>query len=231
MRVAVLSAVAASLLAASAVAQEPQPAPPAEAAAPPAVEPAPAPVDPAAPAPAPVPVAPVMAPEPPPPPPPPPQPPAAPTDPIAIIFRQTLQQLCIPWKRDGGDIDQIAKSLGYKQKRDGTWEKVWQKGFKASFRADGAGYPCTVTVQHPVGDKGLEPTIVYLHDYSTYRGWNLEDNATRTSGGMDRSTRKWELNRAEDFEAVIMLTTRKQGGVPLNAKWDQTELIYNYRKN
>jgi hypothetical protein len=233
MRVAILSVLAAGAMTVSAVAQEaPAPVEPAmpevaqptmPEAAPPPVLPQDAPVAPtdaAAPA---APAAPVVivpaAPEPPPPPPP------APTDATAILFHNQLEKLCMPLVR-GGDISKLAPALGFKKKRGNNYELQWAKGYKA-FVSDPGNNPrvCTVLIQHPVD--GLIPTIDDLHGWAIYRNWTLEENAKRTTD-MERSTRKWEFNTPTSREVIVLLTTRKADGSPINKNYDQTELIYTF---
>jgi hypothetical protein len=214
MRVALLSFLAAGALTSAALAQEAGPvAPEAPAAAAPTMS---APAAPAAE------VAP-LAPEAPPAPPPPP--PAAPTETTSVAFRAQLEQLCMPLVR-GGDLTQLATRLGYKKKRDGSWELPYQKGYKIVVRDPGTNPKvCSVLVQHPVG--GLTPTIEDTHAWAIYRDWTLEDNAKRTSD-MERTTRKWEFNTPTSREVIVLLTTRKLGDLPINPKFDQTELVYTF---
>lgn len=222
MRAAILAVLAAGSLTASAVAQEVPAA--AEPTVPPAAqEPATAsdPMTPAAPAAEAAPVVPVAPPAPEPPPP----PPVPSTEPTAVMFRSQLQNLCMPLVR-GGDIAKLAPALGYKKKRGNNFEVQWAKGYKA-FVSDPGSNPrvCTVRIQHPID--GLTATIDDLHNWAIYRGWTLEDNAKRTTD-MERSTRKWEFNTPTSREVIVLLTTRKVGGAPIDKKYDQTELIYTY---
>ncbi|MBI1408198.1 MAG: hypothetical protein GC145_18970 [Caulobacter sp.] len=232
MRAAIFAVLAAGSLTASAFAQEAQPAAepaptPEVPAVPPPPMPAPAPTtDPAAPPAVMVPAAPEV-PVAPPIPEPPPAPPPAPTEATAVMFRSQLENLCMPSVR-GGDIAKLAPALGYKKKR-GQYELQWAKGFKA-YVSDSSSNPrvCTVLIQHPID--GLVATIDDLHAWAIYRGFTLEDNAKRTTD-MERSTRKWENNTAEGREVLLLLTTRKVGGEPINKKYDQTELIYTFIPN
>jgi hypothetical protein len=224
MRVAILSLIAAGALAASAVAQE-APAPAPEPVPAPAPAPAMDPSMPMPPAPVPAAPAPVAAPELPAEPAPPPPPPPAPTEPLSVVFSNQLQKLCMPLVR-GGDINTLAPALGYKKKRDGSFEMEWSKGYKVIVRDPGVNAKvCSVLVQHPVG--GLTKTIEDIHAWAIYRNWTLEDNAKRTSD-MERTTRKWEFNTPTSREVIVLLTTRKLGDLPVNPKWDQTELIYTF---
>lgn len=194
---------------------EPTPAPEAAPAPAPAPEAAPAPATPAAPAP-------VAAPEPPPPPPP---PPAAPTEATSVLFNDMIKRVCMPLVK-GGDIEQLAKGYGMKlKKRDMIWEKTWAKGLKVTLRDQGVNKNvCNVSIQHPIN--GLEPTIVDVHNWAIYNGWTLEDNAKRTTD-MERTNRKWSHVTADNKrEDLILMTVRNVGGAPINAKYDQTNIIY-----
>ncbi len=224
MRVAILSLLAASALTGamtvSAFAQEPTPAPtPA-----PEAMPTPQATPDAAPAPqaAPVAPAPVAAPEPPPPPPP---PPAAPTEATSIVFNDVIKRVCFPLVQ-GGDITKLATGYGMKlKKRDMIWEKTWAPGLKITLRDQGVNKNvCNVSVQHSVN--GLEATITDLHNWAIYNGWTLEDNAKRTTD-MERTNRKWSHVTPENKrEDIVLVTVRKVGGAPVNAKYDQTDVIY-----
>lgn len=227
MRAVLLSLFAAGSLTATAFAQEavqptPEPQPAPEAAPAPATEVAPA-ADPATAAPP----APVAAPEPPPPPPP---PPAAPTEPTSVLFNDMIKRVCMPLVK-GGDINQIAKSFGFKQnKRDMVWTKTWAPGMKVTLREQGVNKDvCSISVQHPIN--GLEATITDTHNWAMYNGWTLEDNAKRTTD-MERSNRKWSFvdttnNTRQD---IVLITVRKIGGAPVNAKYDQTDILYAISK-
>lgn len=231
MRAVLLSLLAAGSLTATAFAQdaaqpapeaqpapapEAQPAPPADAAAPPAADPA-----------APAPVAAPVAPEPPPPPPP---PPAAPTEATSVLFNDMIKRVCMPLVK-GGDIAQIAKSFGFKQnKRDMVWTKTWAQGMKVTLREQGVNKDvCSVSVQHPIN--GLEATITDTHNWAMYNGWTLEDNAKRTTD-MERSNRKWSFvdTTTNTRQDIVLITVRKIGGAPVNAKYDQTDILYAVTK-
>jgi hypothetical protein len=145
-----------------------------------------------------------------------------------VVFYNLLQKLCMPLVR-GGDINKLAPSLGFKQKRDGTWEWQYAKGYKAITRDPGNNpQVCVVTVQHPVD--GLEATITDIHGWAMYRDWTLGDGGKRVTD-MERTNRKWENITAESFEAIVLMTVRKANGQPMNSRWDQTDLIYSYQKN
>ncbi|MDO9337970.1 MAG: hypothetical protein Q7T61_16360, partial [Caulobacter sp.] len=158
------------------------------------------------------------------PPPPPPPPPAAPTEATSVLFNDVIRKVCMPLVK-GGDITQLAKSFGMKQKkRDMIWEKTWAQGFKVTLREQGVNKNiCTVTVQHPID--GLAATITDVHNRVIYDGWTLEDNAKRTTD-MERTNRKWSHFSGNTREDIVLVTTRKVGGTPVNSKYDQTDIIY-----
>ena len=145
-----------------------------------------------------------------------------------MVFNTLLQRLCMPLVR-GGDINQLAPGLGFKKKRDGTWEWQYAKGYKAITRDPGNNPAvCIVTVQHPI--EGLEATITDIHGWAMYRDWTLGDGGKRVTD-LERTNRKWENITAESFEAIVLMTVRKANGQPMNSRWDQTDLIYSYQKN
>lgn len=217
MRVAILSLLAASALTTAVVAQE-APAPATEPTAAPEAT-APAPEAAAQPAPAPV------APAEPAPPPPPPPPPAAPTEATSVVFNDLIKKVCFPLVQ-GGDITKIATGYGMKlKKRDMVWEKTWAPGLKVTLRDQGVNKNvCNISVQHTIN--GLDATITDLHNWAVYNGWTLEDNAKRTTD-MERTNRKWSHVTPENKrEDIVLITVRKVGGAPVNAKYDQTDILY-----
>lgn len=217
MRVAILSLLAASALTTAVVAQEAPPPATEPTAAPEAT--APAPEATAQPAPAPV------APAEPAPPPPPPPPPAAPTEATSVVFNDLIKKVCFPLVQ-GGDITKIATGYGMKlKKRDMVWEKTWAPGLKVTLRDQGVNKNvCNISVQHTIN--GLDATITDLHNWAVYNGWTLEDNAKRTTD-MERTNRKWSHVTPENKrEDIVLITVRKVGGAPVNAKYDQTDILY-----
>lgn len=217
MRVAILSLLAASALTTAVVAQEAPPPASEPTAAPEATAPAPE----AAAQPAPAPVAPAE----PAPPPPPPPPPAAPTEATSVVFNDLIKKVCFPLVQ-GGDITRIATGYGMKlKKRDMVWEKTWAPGLKVTLRDQGVNKNvCNISVQHTIN--GLDATITDLHNWAVYNGWTLEDNAKRTTD-MERTNRKWSHVTPENKrEDIVLITVRKVGGAPINAKYDQTDILY-----
>lgn len=215
MRVAILSLLAASALTTAVVAQEAPPPATEPTAAPEATAPAPE----ATAQPAPAPVAPAE------PPPPPPPPPAAPTEATSVVFNDLIKKVCFPLVQ-GGDINKIATGYGMKlKKRDMVWEKTWAPGLKVTLRDQGVNKNvCNISVQHTIN--GLDATITDLHNWAVYNGWTLEDNAKRTTD-MERTNRKWSHVTPENKrEDIVLITVRKVGGAPVNAKYDQTDILY-----
>ncbi|NBB14162.1 hypothetical protein GVN21_02195 [Caulobacter sp. SLTY] len=209
MRAVLLSLLAAGSLTATAFAQDAaQPAPEAQPAPAPEAQPAP-PADAAAP---------------------PAADPAAPTEATSVLFNDMIKRVCMPLVK-GGDIAQIAKSFGFKQnKRDMVWTKTWAQGMKVTLREQGVNKDvCSVSVQHPIN--GLEATITDTHNWAMYNGWTLEDNAKRTTD-MERSNRKWSFvdTTTNTRQDIVLITVRKIGGAPVNAKYDQTDILYAVTK-
>lgn len=233
-RLALLS-LSASVLATTAFAQDPVTAP--APAAPEAAQPVPA--TPATPEAAPaVPAAPQAAPlvdgVPPAPPAPaapeapaaPPPPPPAPTDATSIAILNAVEKVCQPLVA-GGDLKQLATSLGFKLKR-GSWTWAYAKGYQIVVLPQGTNPGvCTLQVTHPVN--GVTPVIVDLHNWAMARQWTLYRNDKYVTD-QERSTRSWELRGANQTEALVLMSARKPDGSPLNRNSDFAEVIYTIQK-
>jgi hypothetical protein len=192
-------------------------------ATPPAAEPAPAVEAAPAPAPAPAPEAAPAAPEAPPAPPP---PPPAPTDITSINVLNVLDRVCTPLVR-GGDLKALAAPLGFKLKK-GVWVLQYAKGYTITVTPPGTNPEvCTVDVQHPVD--GVTPLIIDAHNWAIARGWSLYRN-DKIVTDLERTTRSWENRQPGTLEAVVLMSSRKADGTPLNKKYDQTQLLYSLYK-
>lgn len=240
MRLALVSLFAIAGFATAAQAQMPAPAPD-PAAQPPATEP---PAAPASPAPMDAaPVAPTSAPEPsvaPPPPapppvvaeapPPPPPPPPAPTDPAAIAVMNVLENLCMP-AANGGNLEKIAKSAGYRKSGDNFVLK--QPGFQFTVLAPGFNpTQCHVDLVHPIDPEApAKPLVIALHNWAVLtHGWTLYRNDKNVSAGQEFTTRSWEHTADGKNEAIVITTVRKADGTPAQKNADTSTLLYSVTK-
>jgi hypothetical protein len=223
-RLALLSLTAAGVIASAAFAQE-QPAPPPQP-APPAPE---APVAPTPPAAAEMPAAEPatevpLAEEAPPPPPP------TPTDVTSLAVLNVLERVCNPMVR-GGNIAQLAPSLGFKKKRD-VWIWQYQKGFQIAIQPSTTNpNVCTMDLAHPVETVAPAATLATdLHYWAQARGWGLA-RFDRYVTDMERTTRSWELITDIETEALVLMTARKVNGAPVTPKADHTQVLFTIRQN
>jgi hypothetical protein len=233
MRLALVSLFAIAGFATAAQAQMPAPAPDPAAAQPPPVQPMPV-QPPAAPAaPAPMDAAPV-APAPPPvvaeAPPPPPAPPPAPTDPTAIAVMNVLENVCMP-AANGGNLEKIAKSAGYRRSGDNFVLK--QPGFQLTVLSQGFNpTQCHVDLVHPIDPEApAKPLVIALHNWAVLtHGWTLYRNDKNVSAGQEFTTRSWEHTADGKNEAVVITTMRKADGTPAQKNADTSTLIYSVTK-
>ncbi|MGE5566731.1 MAG: hypothetical protein ACM3YN_11325 [Parcubacteria group bacterium] len=168
------------------------------------------------PAPAPAPAAPVV--EAPPPPPP------APTDPTTIQVLNVLDNVCKPLVT-GGDLQTIAKPLGFKKNRDNSWSLRLEKPYQITVFAPGANKNvCNVEILHAVN--GDAPITVGVHNYAIQRGYTLYRNDEFTTD-LKRHTRSWELTQNGQTEALVLVTEKNPDGSPVAKNADRSTLMYS----
>lgn len=236
MRLALVSLLAIAGFATVAQAQMPAPAPDPAAAQTPATQPPAAPAAPtstdAVPTPTPGPAA---APATSTPPPPivaeaPPPPPSAPTDPAAIAVMNVLENVCMP-AANGGNLDKIAKSAGYRKAGDNFVLK--QPGFQFTVLAPGFNpTQCHVDLVHPIDPEApAKPLVIALHNWAVLtHGWTLYRNDKNVSAGQEFTTRSWEHTADGKNEAVVITTMRKADGTPAQKNADTSTLLYSVTK-
>lgn len=236
MRLALVSLLAIAGFATVAQAQMPAPAPDPAAAQTPATQPPAAPAAPtstdAVPTPTPGPAA---APATSTPPPPivaeaPPPPPSAPTDPAAIAVMNVLENVCMP-AANGGNLDKIAKSAGYRKAGDNFVLK--QPGFQFTVLAPGFNpTQCHVDLVHPIDPEApAKPLVIALHNWAVLtHGWTLYRNDKNVSAGQEFTTRSWEHTSDGKNEAVVITTMRKADGTPAQKNADTSTLLYSVTK-
>jgi hypothetical protein len=165
-------------------------------------------------------------------PPAPPPPPAPPTDPTAVALLNILQQVCIPAAK-GGNFVQLVKAAGLRKQGDQGWA-LRQKDFtllvdNPSFSNPGQ---CHVQVTHPADlEAPGRPIIVALNDWAgVTNGWTLYRNDKNVQGGVQFTTRSWQLDWNGEEQSLVFTTKRKPDGTPLHPNSDESEMIYGVAK-
>ena len=236
MRLALVSLLAIAGFATVAQAQMPAPAPDPAAAQTPATQPPAAPAAPTSTDAVPTPTSgPAAAPATSTPPPPivaeaPPPPPSAPTDPAAIAVMNVLENVCMP-AANGGNLDKIAKSAGYRKAGDNFVLK--QPGFQFTVLAPGFNpTQCHVDLVHPIDPEApAKPLVIALHNWAVLtHGWTLYRNDKNVSAGQEFTTRSWEHTADGKNEAVVITTMRKADGTPAQKNADTSTLLYSVTK-
>lgn len=154
----------------------------------------------------------------------PPPPPPPPTDPTTIQLLSVLDRVCRPLVA-GGDLQTIAKPLGFKKNRDGMWVMSLGKPYQIGVLPPGANKNvCNVEVLHAVN--GDAPLTVGVHNYAIQRGYTLYRNDEYVTD-LKRHTRSWELTQDGQTEALVLVTEKKPDGSPVAKNADRTTLMYS----
>ena len=166
-------------------------------------------------------------------PPAPPPPPAPPTDPTAIALLSTLQSVCIP-AVEGGNLDQLARSDGYR-KTDGDYVlKGRGRPYEFTILAPGSNpTQCHVDMVHPIYPEApAAALVVALHNWaSVERGWSLYRNDKNVaSNNQELTTRSWEHDDPGKHEALVIVTFRHADGTPMKRDADTSTMIYSETK-
>jgi len=237
MRLALVSLIALTVAAGSAVAQPATP-PPATAPAAPATPAAPASAAPDAAAPAapatPAPAEPTSLPplpDTPPTPAMPATPPPPPTDPTAIAVLSALTNVCIP-AANGGNLAQLAKTNGFRKTSD-TWT-IRQNAYTLVIESQGTNpNQCHMDVTHPVDqDAPGREIVVALHNWAELtNGWSLYRNDKSVQSGFEYTTRSWQKDADGKSEALAFTTQRHPDGTPMQRSSDSSQLIYSQTKD
>lgn len=156
----------------------------------------------------------------------PPAPPPAPTDPTTIQVLNLVEQVCKPLVQ-GGDLQSLAKPLGFKKNRDGMWVLSMGKPYQIGILPPGSNKNvCDVDITHAIG--GDEPLTVGVHHYAIARGYTLYRNDEYTTD-LKRHTRSWELTANGKTEALVLVTERNPDGSPVGKNADHSTLMYSIR--
>jgi len=156
----------------------------------------------------------------------PPAPPPAPTDPTTIQVLNIVEQICKPLVQ-GGDLQSLAKPLGFKKNRDGMWVLSMGKPYQIGVLPPGSNKNvCDIDIMHSVG--GDEPLTVGVHNYAIARGYTLYRNDEFTTD-LKRHTRSWELTANGKTEALVLVTERNPDGSSVGKNADHSTLMYSIR--
>jgi hypothetical protein len=219
MRLVFTSLIAFAGLATAAAAQQPAPdamaptpaAPPAATAPAPAAAPA-APAAPAAEAPPPA--------------------PTLPTTGDGAAALAAITQICVPVVK-GGDLAKLAPPLGYKfNRRDGTYTATFgAKPYVITIFSQGSNKDvCRVGLTYAIdGEKPIIEALnvwSFLHDPEL----KLQRNDFIPATDFKRITTSWEYFTDHESTGLVFMQLKKPDGTPVNAKWDQAELLYSERK-
>ncbi|MBV9996101.1 MAG: hypothetical protein JO127_12905 [Caulobacteraceae bacterium] len=160
----------------------------------------------------------------------PPAPPAPPTDPAAIGVMSVLQSVCIP-AANGGKIDQLAKTAGYRKSGD-DWS-MRQRDYALTIENPGSNpTQCHVQITHAVDAQAPgRPIVVALHDWASTNGWNLYRNDKSVQDGVEYTTRSWTRDGDGKTESLVFMTQRHADGTPMQRNADTSELIYGVTKS
>jgi hypothetical protein len=153
---------------------------------------------------------------------------APPTDPMAIAVLDTLQTVCIP-AVEGGNLDALTKSAGFKKNGDGNYV-VKRQGYQMTILAPGSNpNQCHIDIVHPVDPEApAKPLVLALHDWaSVQRHWTLYRNDKSVSGAQELTTRSWETDDAGKHKALVITTFRKADGAPAKGNADTSTVIYS----
>ncbi|HEV7158291.1 MAG TPA: hypothetical protein VGN38_08050 [Caulobacteraceae bacterium] len=157
----------------------------------------------------------------------PPAPPPPPTDPTAIAIIDTLQSICIP-AVEGGNLDRLARSNGYRKSSDNYVLKG--RGFQLTLYPSGSNpTQCHIDVVSPVYPEAPAAAIVVaLHNWAAVeRGWTLYRNDKSVDSGQQLTTRSWEHDDPGKHEAMFITTYRRPDGAPMKGSADTSTLVYS----
>ena len=153
----------------------------------------------------------------------PPPPPPPPTEPTTVRALALIENLCKPLIA-GGDPAAVTKSLGFKKKRESFVLTLAKPTVFTITPSPSNKNVCRLEIDHPIGvDKDM---TVGLHNWAIARGFKLERNDEFTTD-MKRHTRSWEKSVDGKYEALVMVTTRKPDGSPFSRNADRTTVMYS----
>lgn len=133
----------------------------------------------------------------------------------------------------GGNLDQLAKGLGYKKnRRDGTWSAALQtKPYTLTIWPQGSNKDvCRLTLSYPID--GEKPIIVGLNIFSFLHKPELvqQRNDFVPATDFKRITNSWEYYTDKESIGLVFLQLKKPDGTPAGKNADLAEVLYSERK-
>lgn len=133
----------------------------------------------------------------------------------------------------GGNLDQLAKGLGYKKnRRDGTWSAALQtKPYTLTIWPQGSNKDvCRLVVNYEINQE--KPIIVGLNIFSFLHKPELlqQRNDFVPATDYKRITNSWEYFDENQSIGLVFLQLKKPDGSPVSNKWDVGEVLYSERK-
>ncbi|MFN3512286.1 MAG: hypothetical protein ACK41C_04525 [Phenylobacterium sp.] len=143
-----------------------------------------------------------------------------------------INRVCKPLVK-GGDLDQLARGLGYKKnRREGTYTATLvEKPYTLTIWPQGSNKDvCRLTINYPID--GEKPIIVGLNIFSYLHQPELVQQRNDYVPATDykRITNSWEFYDDRESIGLVFLQLKKPDGSPVNAKWDTGEILYSERK-
>ena len=129
---------------------------------------------------------------------------------------------------DGGDINKLTKTLGFRKSGD-NWV-YRQKTYTLTLIPPGSNpNQCHIDIVHPVDP--ASPIVVALHNWAAVtRGWALYRNDKNVDAGQEFTTRSWENDADGKHTALVFTTIRKADGSPSKGASDTSEMLYSATK-
>ena len=143
-----------------------------------------------------------------------------------------INRVCKPLVQ-GGDLDTLAKGLGYKKnRRDGTWTAALQtKPYTLTIWPQGSNKDvCRLAVNYGIDQE--KPIIVGLNIFSFLHRPELlqQRNDFVPATDYKRITNSWEFFDDTQSIGLVFLQLKKPDGTPVNKNWDSGEILYSERK-
>ena len=143
-----------------------------------------------------------------------------------------INRVCKPLVQ-GGDLEQLAKPLGYKKnRRDGTYTATLvEKPYTLTIWPQGSNKDvCRLTLRYGIDQE--KPIIVGLNIFSFLHKPELvqQRNDFVPATDFKRITNSWEYFTDKESTGLVFLQLKKPDGSPVGKSWDEGEILYSERK-
>ena len=143
-----------------------------------------------------------------------------------------LNRVCKPLVA-GGNLDELAKGLGYKKnRRDGTWTAALvAKPYSLTIWPQGSNKDvCRLVINYEINQE--KPIIVGLNIFSFLHKPELvqQRNDFVPATDFKRITNSWEYFTDKESTGLVFLQLKKPDGSPVGKAWDEGEILYSERK-